>query len=149
MKGKDSYVIFRLSTEMKKNHLSQVLEELSMVEFTTLHVLKRGHLMNPEQEITVSDLAKYTDSSLPAVSRILKQLEEAGLIAREIGEKDRRAISVVLTQKGQQILTREESRLKSFSEVVYSNMKEEDILALSRLMEEFQTATETAWAESI
>lgn len=139
--------IFRLLTDMKKNHISGILQELSMVEFTTLHVLKRGQLMNPEGEITVSDLAKYTDSSLPAVSRTLKQLESQHLISRDIGENDRRAISVTLTETGEMMLTREETRLKEYSDFIYETMGKEDVEQLRSLVARFQSISENGFSQ--
>ncbi len=143
----NSNIVFRLLTDMRKNHISSILKELSMVEFTTLHVLKRWHFMNPEKEITVSDLANYTDSSLPAVSRTLKQLEVAELIKREISEKDRRAISVLLTEKGESILTNEETRLKKFSERLCDTLGTEEMERFATFLAEFQKATDEVLLE--
>lgn len=138
----NSGTIFHLLTDMKKNQISRILDTLSPIEFTTLHVLKRGHFMNPDQEITVSNLANYTDSSLPAVSRTLSQLEKSALITRNIGEKDRRAISVALTQEGEKMLTHEETRLKLFSDSICETMGTEDMELLISLVGRFLTASE-------
>lgn len=140
-------IMFGLLSNIRKNHISSILQELSMVEFSTLHILKRWHMMKPEEEITVSALSKYTDSSLPAVSRTLNQLEKDGFISREIGQKDRRAISVVLSKEGEQTLTREESRLKTFCDFIYKTMGTEDIDLLISLMARFQQASEQALIE--
>lgn len=138
-------VIFRLLSDMKKTHIGDVLEELTLIEFMTLHVLKRGMSMNQGREITVSDLADYTDSSLPSVSRTLKLLEEADLIARKIGKVDRRVISVVLTEKGESLLTQEETRLKEYSHFIYEKMGVEDIKELDALSSGFRKASDEAF----
>lgn len=139
--------LFRFLTDMKKNHLSDLLQELSVTEFTTLHVLKRGHFSKPDGEITVSHLATYTDSSLSAVSRTLSQLEKAQLISREIGGSYRRSVSVTLTPQGKEMLTREEERLKSFRVFLYDTMGEEDVATLFSLMERFHSVSEEGIAK--
>lgn len=140
----NSNIIFFLLNDMKRNHISSILQEASVVEFTTLHVLKRGHMMNPEGEVTVSDLARYTNSSLPAISRTLKQLQKGELITREIGENDRRAVSVTLTTKGDSLLTREESRLKSYSDIIYETMGVAKVEQLVTLLASFHEASNQA-----
>lgn len=142
-KGNMDFKFFKLMGELKKSHMNMVLQELTHVEFTTLHVWKRGHQMKPDGEITVSDLAKYTGTNLPSVSRILKQLEEKGFIEREIGGEDRRAISVIVTKNGEEVLFREENRLKQYRDAVYQEMGESEILELFRLMEDFLRSSNT------
>lgn len=138
-------VIFHLLSDMKKSHIADVLQELTLIEFTTLHVLKRGISVNNGCEITVSDLARYTDSSLPSVSRTLKLLEQSGFITREIGSGDRRVISVVLTKMGESVLIQEESRLKDYSHFIFDRMGSEDISQFDALFRRFRNVSDEAF----
>ena len=50
--------------------------------------------------LLVSEIADYTDNNGPAVSRILDRIEEKGLLVRRADPNDRRAVRVLLTDKG-------------------------------------------------
>ena len=50
--------------------------------------------------IVPSDIARYIGASTARVANILNNLEEKGMISREISREDRRKILVFLTDKG-------------------------------------------------
>ena len=50
--------------------------------------------------LLVSDLCAFSDNHLPAVSRLVARMEDAGLVKREPDAQDRRAVGVHLTDKG-------------------------------------------------
>lgn len=47
-----------------------------------------------------SDIAKYTNTSTARIATILNNLEEKGMVTREISRDDRRKILVAITDKG-------------------------------------------------
>ncbi|MCL2113575.1 MarR family winged helix-turn-helix transcriptional regulator [Lactococcus protaetiae] len=55
---------------------------------------------NAGKDILPSDIAKYTGTSTARVATILNNLEEKGLVTREISREDRRKILVSITGKG-------------------------------------------------
>lgn len=129
--------LFMLLSEMKKFDISSLLQELTLTEFTTLHVLKRSRQMDPDKEITVSELGQYTHATLPAVSRTLKQLQEKQWITREMGGNDRRSVSVTLTEEGERILLLEEQGLKQYIQELEKQMGKEELLTFSKQLERF------------
>ncbi len=67
---------------------------LSLPQWVILSALWR------EDGQTVKQIARYTSTAMPAVSRILDRMEQAGLLSRRPDPDDRRAIRVYLEPKG-------------------------------------------------
>lgn len=79
--------------------------EMSKGEFITLNILADYHKEHPDEEgVYVSYIAKKQCVANSQVSRMLKGLEEEGLIGRKIAKKDRRNTYVFLTNRGNQVL---------------------------------------------
>ena len=53
---------------------------------------------------TPSDLARYIGIARPTVSRVLREMEERGLIRRNGAESDGRAVEIALTAAGEEAL---------------------------------------------
>ncbi|MBY8876343.1 MarR family winged helix-turn-helix transcriptional regulator [Actinacidiphila acidipaludis] len=68
---------------------------LSRAEYDVLCALRRM-----DRELTPGDLARETFSSGAAVTKRLKRLTEAGLVARRVDTRDRRVAHVSLTEEG-------------------------------------------------
>ena len=72
-------------------------------EFTALQMVHIYMKRNPDASgIGVSELARCSFMSPPAMSRTLKSIEEKGLAERMIDSKNRRKTYVRLTQAGEQ-----------------------------------------------
>jgi len=52
-----------------------------------------------EDGLSVTNIAQYTKSKVPATSRLLGRMEEQGLVTRRSPEGDRRSVQVFLTPK--------------------------------------------------
>ena len=77
-------------------------DKLTHNEFIALCILSEEQKkQNEEQGIYVSMLASGMQSSTPAVSRLLRAMEEKGLIERKVDRKDRRNTFVSITEEGQ------------------------------------------------
>ena len=77
---------------------------LSSLDETCPHAQQQGKC-----GITVSNLAKKTDTNLPAVSKLLRVVEDKGYVARFPDDTDRRVVYYGLTEKGRTVIT--ESRM--------------------------------------
>ncbi|WP_374286852.1 MarR family winged helix-turn-helix transcriptional regulator [Lactococcus sp.] len=55
---------------------------------------------NSGKPIVPSDISKYTDTSTARIATILNNLEDKGMVTREISREDRRKILVSITDKG-------------------------------------------------
>ncbi len=82
-------------------NISSLFDNISQGEFHTLEMIHRQTQQAHEEiGVTVSELAKCQNTSLPAVSRNLRTLEEKGWIERSADPKDRRNTYVYLTKAG-------------------------------------------------
>lgn len=74
--------------------------DLSQGRFLTLIVMNR----NPYEEVNPSFLAEKIGVRRPTMTGLLDKLERDGLIERRIYRRDRRKMSVCLTENGRRVL---------------------------------------------
>jgi DNA-binding MarR family transcriptional regulator len=74
---------------------------LGMVEYQVLAMLSQS----PERTMRMSSLAEVTNASLSRLSRVVKRLEDRGLVRREPDPTDGRFTNAILTDEGLQTLT--------------------------------------------
>ncbi len=84
------------------NVKSNVLEEccssyseIMLLYFSLDRFAERG------EHITAAQAAKTIGVSAPSVSRTLKNLEEKGLIERDLDKNDRRSVRIIVTETGE------------------------------------------------
>lgn len=84
--------------------------DLRQSEFYMVHAIFFGLMRQtenlgegqlPPPGVTVSYLSRTTHNSMPAVSQLLKGLEEKGIVVRVPAKSDRRKVYVRLTEQGQ------------------------------------------------
>ena len=73
---------------------------LGMVEYQVLAMLSES----PERTRRMSSLAEVTNASLSRLSRVVKRLEERGLVRREPDRTDGRFTNAILTDNGHRAL---------------------------------------------
>jgi len=71
----------------------------------------------------------------PDVTRLIDRLEERGLVARARDERDRRVITVRVTQRGIALLRRLDSEVDAFDRQVFSHMDGRQLKKLCDLLE--------------
>ncbi|GBG96629.1 MarR family winged helix-turn-helix transcriptional regulator [Lactococcus termiticola] len=86
-----------------------------------------------------SDIAKYTDTSTARVATILNNLEEKGLVTREISREDRRKILVGITGKGREIADAQRQKAISHVARILAEMGEEEA---TKFVQSFQNFLE-------
>ncbi len=93
------------------------------------------------------DLAEWSKTTMPAISQMLGHLEKKGLIERRPDSKDRRRVSVLLTDKGEQTMECAFRRFARFVELVVERLGEADtermIELFSRLYKAIQEVNES------
>lgn len=70
---------------------------LSLAQWAVLSVLWRNG------DVNVKDLARLTGNAPPATSRIVDRMIEAGLLRRTQDMRDRRAVAIALTDRGEEM----------------------------------------------
>ena len=71
-------------------------EGLTLFEYLCLAMLSE----TPERTLRMTALAARTNATLPRLSRVISNLERAGLVVRQPCPEDRRATNAVLTAAG-------------------------------------------------
>ena len=105
---------------------------LSMREIKLLYFLEE----NKHNIINVGDLSEKMELSMPATSKLLKVLENKGLITRIADENDRRTILVSITNAGSEnILQGWEYFTNSIASIVeyMGEEKADEFISLSKL----------------
>ncbi|HET7795880.1 MAG TPA: MarR family transcriptional regulator [Rhizobacter sp.] len=84
---------------------------------------------------TQSDLAQHSGRDKAQLARLIKTLRDQGLLSGEVGESDRRSVSLSLTDEGQSVLRslqQQAKRLHAQAVAGLSPAEEQQLLALLR-----------------
>ena len=117
---------------LKKDRMEFLFEEISQREFMMLERII-GHESTPDKGIFVSELAQLLHVSTPAVSRMLKSLEDKKLIQRTVDSADRRNTMIFVTPFGFEVLEKQEAILDQMMGSVVRKMgyeKMEQLISL-------------------
>lgn len=110
-------------------------DELSRSEFAMLHMV---HCKEKELgQLTLSELAAFLDVSSPAVSRMIKTLEDRNFIVKIPSKKDRRISYVSLTPEGEQLYEKCAEQMRKIGERTVEAMGVEPMSQMLSLFQEF------------
>jgi MarR family 2-MHQ and catechol resistance regulon transcriptional repressor len=98
----DTFIKLTRATDSFSNRLSQygMLENLTVTQFGVLETL---HHLGP---LCQNEIGTKLLKSNGNISLVLENLEKNGLVWRERNPQDRRMVTVNLTQKGQELISR-------------------------------------------
>lgn len=121
------------------NWINEVLEErarmhdITLQQFNVLRIL-RGQYPNPAKNSLVRDrmLTKTSD-----ISRLIVRLIAKGLVSRESSPNDKRAVDVLITQKGLELLEKLEEEML-LNDILPENITEKQCVELNRLLDKFR-----------
>ncbi len=139
--------LFRTFESFRKLNVSSILPNLTHGEFAILKAVsccmnESGKESDQQSEIRISDIVKHLKIPAPAVSRTMNSLEERGFIIRTVNKKDRRNISVSLTEQGAARLAEAEQILEEFQESVFGSMGTENMHRLIKYFQKLQEVME-------
>lgn len=109
-------------------------KELSMAELVAMMGIADNRA-DAERNVYADDLQSSLHVSKPAISQMLKSLEKAGYIRREINESNRRKLDVTLTDEGRAALTKARARYRrTFAQIIdtFGIEKTKQLIALNR-----------------
>ena len=86
--------------------------------------------------LTMSELARALDASLPSMSGIVDRIEARGLIERERSGDDRRVVHVRLTPAGRDWLCEMETMRRDRIERVLGHLDDERLVRLSAALDD-------------
>lgn len=127
--------LYEIMREIRKIKFTSIIPDLTGLEFDVLDNIAR---CEEELEIVrISDVVRAMHIPPPAVSRVMRNLEDAELLVRSIDTTDRRNMIVELTDKGEDVLDRGEVVLRDFAESVFGTMGKEKTEQLIDTLREF------------
>src|SRR5205807_4367413 len=119
----------RLSVTRLARRLRQQAGAEAEVTPSQLAALSSVERLGP---ITLGDLAAVERVQPPSMTRIVTGLEDAGLVARQIDEHDRRIARVQTTVAGRRFLDRSRSRKDAYLSARVRTLDAEDRAVLAR-----------------
>ncbi|GAA1915595.1 MarR family transcriptional regulator [Nocardioides lentus] len=122
----------RLIGPLRREIARLVPDEVGPGGLTALRVIAEADKHG--EAARVSDVATAQHIGLPVASRQVRQLEDDGLVAREVAPEDRRAHRLTLTAHGRALLERVHADLIASIDTVLGDWDPEDAVALARLM---------------
>jgi len=102
--------LMRLSKSLidfNKSQLSQTFGGCKPSEIRVLFIIRDGTKADV-REMKVSEISKMLHVTSPSITQLLKGLEANGLVERHIDPKDRRAVGIVLTERGEKVTQKAE-----------------------------------------
>lgn len=127
MKNQSYTELFKIAHVINKIPITKLLENISMGEFMAIGALKKFEQTNNGKNITVAVLADSLHVSVPAISRMLKNLEEKNLVKRVTDKACRRNTYVIITKDGISLHNQNAKILHSYIEKVLSHFDDEEI----------------------
>lgn len=122
-------------------------------EFMMLNAIKQKIICineknSDEPGVKVSDLSEELHSTMPATSKMLKNLEDKGYILRITDTKDRRVVYINLTESGTLIIKDAFVKLHDISKKAIMRLGESDANELIRILNKLYEAMNTELIES-
>lgn len=88
--------------------------------------------------MTPTAISRWVFRAKHSVTGILKVLERAGVVRREASAKDRRSVSIVITEKGSNGIPKMMKAAEEISKEALSPFNDEDLQRLMKLLKELR-----------
>lgn len=108
-------------------------KQITLQQFNVLRVL-RGQYPNP---VTNNLLKERLLTKTPDISRLVDRIVSKGLVSREKNSVDKRAVDLLITDKGLDLLEEIETDMM-LDDVLPENISSDDCLKLSELLDRFR-----------
>lgn len=100
-------------------------------QYNTLRILAGSH----PKELPCREIGRRMVTPVPDVTRLVRRLEEKGLVSRGSARQDRRVVAVGITPAGQRLLAEVERPLAQWLEVHLGHLGAGRLTQLSRALE--------------
>ncbi|MDR3734356.1 MAG: MarR family transcriptional regulator [Acidobacteriaceae bacterium] len=129
-----------LRTASEISHVAdRILKEhgITQAQYNVLRILRGAGCKG----LCRNEIAGRLVTAMPDVSRLLDRMEDAGLISRERGQKDRRQVSTFITPDGLTLLKELDEPVKNAHRAQFKGMKEGQLRELIDLLTEVRKRT--------
>lgn len=119
--------------ELDAMHMEKLQEPISGHNMIII-----GYLIKHEGPVYQKDLENHFFVRRSTVSKVLRLMEEKGMIARLPVHDDARLKQIVLTEYGRRIYLAASSHAKELEQKLYCNFTEEELETLLRLLKKLE-----------
>lgn len=112
--------------------------ELQVKQFKYLHIIDNN------ENLTFSELARILDITKPSVTEIVNKLIKLGCVVKKQSDEDGRVFYIETTEKGKQIARMKRLAKASLTDRVLECLTEEEIDSFTRLVDKITSCEESS-----
>ncbi len=129
-----------VAARLQERRLDEGLKALGLTRITWCVLLAVGN----ENLIHPSEIADFVGIDRTATSRALRQMEAAGMIARQTGADDRRMTAVHLTDLGRRLLQRGTPLAQANNAIMENRLSPQESAQLRQLLRQMREGEDVA-----
>lgn len=132
--------LYEAMMEFRKLKFFKVFPGVTAMEHHTLKAI--DVCSEHDENVKISHVVAKMEIPAPGVSRIIRHMEEKGLVERRVDPSDRRNTFVSMTEEGREIFDRCERIIEELGDRVFARMGEDRCEALVQGVRDFVKYTE-------
>jgi len=122
--------------KLKRYHFrGHQVGDLKHTEIFILFCIKKCN-GSDEEGLKISEISSHMRVSNPTTTQAINKLEERGYVKRSIDKEDRRAVRIVLTQKGEEAIIDANKNFTGFFDGLVSRLGQERSCQLTEIINE-------------
>lgn len=147
--GKLSHELTYHKYLLNNDKIRSFLQKLSIPEYLALHIIKESEQTDDiyAGRTYLKDIADKMQRSIRQTSRMVKALQERGLLAWSHDGDGSEGTYVTITESGRRMLEEEETALKHYYGKVITSYGRENLIQLLQLMKQLETVMSTEFEE--
>lgn len=147
--GKLSHELTYHKYLLNNDKIRSFLQKLSIPEYLALHIIKESEQTDDiyAGRTYLKDIADKMQRSIRQTSRMVKALQERGLLAWSHDGDGSEGTYVTITESGRRMLEEEETALKQYYGKVITSYGRENLIQLLQLMKQLETVMSTEFEE--
>lgn len=147
--GKLSHELTYHKYLLNNDKLRSFLQKLSIPEYLALHLIQETELADDiyAGRTYLKDIADKIQRTVRQTSRMIKALQERGLVSWSHDGDGSEGTYVTITESGRRMLEEEEAALKKYYGKVITSYGRENLIQLLQLMKQLETVISTEFEE--
>lgn len=134
---------------MNNDKIRSFLQKLSIPEYLAMHIIKESEQTDDiyAGRTYLKDIADKMQRSIRQTSRMVKALQERGLLSWSHDGDGSEGTYVTITESGRKMLEEEETALKKYYGKVIMSYGRENLVQLLQLMKQLETVMSSEFEE--
>lgn len=132
---------------MNNSHIRSFFQKISMPEYLALYYINEAEQANDDGRTYLKDIADQMQRPVRQISRVVKALQERGLLSWSHDGDGSEGTYVTLTEAGRNVLKEEEGVLKEYYGRLVVRFGRDNFIQLLQLMKQLETAAGEEFSE--